>query len=435
MSTRKGRTAKPVTRSRPKPQTGSRGSRTARSQPLTGTRSQPQATPRPQPAPPPAGGHVRRALTAYGTGFDDKLEPTVPLDLSRVRTIADLVGQYGATAIGARQVGHAAEILETTTRDPDCYTVLTISGAMTVAKMGLVVCDMIEHGMVQAIVATGALMAHGFVEASGLLHFKYDPAMNDEALFERGYNRVYDSLELEKNLDDVEPIVRAVLDACDDGTPWSSVRLHHELGAFLARQGGGRGILRSAYEHDVPIYVPAFTDSELGLDFAIHSRRRVRAGRAPLRFDAILDLDDYTAHIEKQKTLAIFTIGGGAPRNWAQQVGPYLDLLHKRAGIGSGMMRFHYGVRICPEPVHWGGLSGCTYSEGVSWGKFVPASEGGRFAEVYADATIVWPMVVKAVLERLQAPGPTRGPTRQGSQRRARRPEHPGAPRGARRRA
>jgi len=51
--------------------------------------------------------------------------------------------------------------------------------------------------------------------------------------------------------------------------------------------------------------------------------------------------------------------------------------------------------------VHWGGLSGCTYSEGVSWGKFVPPSDGGRYAEVYADATIAWPILIKAALEEL----------------------------------
>ncbi len=62
--------------------------------------------------------------------------------------------------------------------------------------------------------------------------------------------------------------------------------------------------------------------------------------------------------------------------------------------------RFRYGVRICPEPVHWGGLSGCTYSEGVSWGKFLPPGEGGRFAEVLSDATVAWPLVVRAVIER-----------------------------------
>ncbi len=63
------------------------------------------------------------------------------------------------------------------------------------------------------------------------------------------------------------------------------------------------------------------------------------------------------------------------------------------------MPRFRYGVRICPEPVHWGGLSGCTYTEGVSWGKFLSVEEGGRFAEVHCDATIAWPLLVKAVLE------------------------------------
>jgi deoxyhypusine synthase len=372
------------------------------------------------PKKPTKGGRIRRPASTYGTGHDDNLQPTSPIDLSRVTSVSDLVEQYGHTAIGARQVGLAADILAQMTEDQDCHVVLTISGAMTVAKMGLVVCDMIEHGMVQSIVATGALMAHGFVEASGLLHFKHDPSMNDKVLFERGYNRVYDSLELERNLDDVEHTVRQVLQEKEDGTPWSSARLHRELGAYLSRQKAGRGILRSAYEHDVPVYVPAFTDSELGLDFAIQNRRRIARGEPRLFYDAFLDLDDYTRRIEKQARLGIFTIGGGVPRNWAQQVGPYLDLLHKRANFGRGIMRFQFGVRICPEPVHWGGLSGCTYSEGVSWGKFVPAVEGGRFAEVYADATIAWPLVVKAVQERLGAkrrrPAPAR--PRKGKARR-----------------
>ncbi len=343
---------------------------------------------------------VRQAMQ-YGTGFDDALEPTVPIDLSRVRSVSDLVTMYGRTAIGARQVGEAADILHAMVQDQKCFVVCTISGAMTVAKMGLVLCEMIEHGMVHAVVSTGALMAHGFVEAAGLTHFKYDPSMNDEALFERGYNRVYDSLELEQNLDDVEKIVAAVLKENSDVTTWCSVTLNRALGRWLSEQKAGRGILRSAYENDVPVYVPAFTDSELGLDFAIHNHRRVQKGEPRLSFDPFLDLDDYTEHIDGQERVGIFTVGGGVPRNWAQQVGPYLDILAKRAGIGSGIARFRYGVRICPEPVHWGGLSGCTYSEGVSWGKFIPKAQGGRFAEVYADATIAWPLVVQAVRERM----------------------------------
>ena len=97
----------------------------------------------------------------------------------------------------------------------------------------------------------------------------------------------------------------------------------------------------------------------------------------------------------------IFTIGGGVPRNWAQQVGPYVDIRNLRLGREDPKVSYHYGIRICPEPVHWGGLSGCTYSEGVSWGKMVPPSEGGSFAEVHSDATLVWPILVKALMERV----------------------------------
>ena len=89
------------------------------------------------------------------------------------------------------------------------------------------------------------------------------------------------------------------------------------------------------------------------------------------------------------------------PRNWAQEVGPYVDIMNHRLDLDQRAPRYRYAVRICPEPTHWGGLSGCTYSEGVSWGKFVPPEEGGRFAEVYADATTVWPLLIKGVLEEL----------------------------------
>ena len=80
-------------------------------------------------------------------------------------------------------------------------------------------------------------------------------------------------------------------------------------------------------------------------------------------------------------------------------------MLNTALGSSLRMNRFRYGVRICPEPPHWGGLSGCTYSEGVSWGKFLPPAEGGRYAEVHADATTVWPLLVKGVGQRLDKAG------------------------------
>ncbi len=118
-------------------------------------------------------------------------------------------------------------------------------------------------------------------------------------------------------------------------------------------------------------------------------------------FNPFLDLRQYASMVGQAACLGIFTVGGGVPRNWAQQVGPFYDVIAYRLGIQLPAPRFQYGIRICPEPVHWGGLSGCTYAEGVSWGKFVPPAEGGRFAEVYADATLVWPLLVKGLLETL----------------------------------
>jgi deoxyhypusine synthase len=337
----------------------------------------------------------------YGSGHDDGLDPLTPLDLAAVDSVDALVRAMSHTAFGGRRLGEAADVLEAMIRDRDCYRVLTISGAMTIAKQGLVICEMIDRGWVNAIVSTGALMTHGLSEGAGLLHFKHKTSMRDETLYEKGYNRVYDTIELEQNLDDIERILQKALADVSDGTTLSSHMICERLGRQLESEARGRGVLRSAYNHGVPVFVPAFTDSELGLDVAIHNHLRREAGKPPLAFDPFLDLEDFASRIRQHETLGIFTIGGGVPRNWAQQVGPYFEIKRGRTGADEPVRRYKYAVRICPEPDHWGGLSGCSYTEGVSWGKFVPEAEGGRFAEVYADATIAWPLVVRAVMERL----------------------------------
>ncbi len=331
----------------------------------------------------------------------DKLVPVYPLDLAKCRSVDDLVRAMADTAFTGRQLGEGADVLEAMARDKDCFVVMTLSGAMTVAKQGLVITDLIDHGIVNAIVSTGALMAHGLVEATGRSHFRYDPSVSDEKLYEAGYNRVYDTLEPERNLDDVEAVVFEVLEQWDPKEVLCSWRLNRAIGEHLVKTDAGRGILRSAFEKNVPVFVPAFTDSELGLDVALANRIRIRDGRAQLRYDPYLDLEHFTETLLAQKKLGIFTIGGGVPRNWAQQFGPYVELRRRRAGEDVPLKRYHYGLRICPEPVYWGGLSGSPYSEAVSWGKFVPPAEGGMFGEVFVDATVGLPIIVAAVLERL----------------------------------
>jgi deoxyhypusine synthase len=332
----------------------------------------------------------------------DKLRPIFPLDLSKIRTIDDLVRAMGDTAYTARQIGDGADVLEAMARDKDCFVVMTLAGALTVGKMGLIFCDLIESGIVKAIVSTGALMAHGLVEATGRSHFRYDPTkMNDNELFLAGYNRVYDSLEPETNLDHVEEVVDGILEKWDPNEVVCSWKLHKRIGEFLKKNSKGRGILKSAYEHNVPVFVPAFSDSELGLDFALNQYARKRDKRQPLRFDPFEDFETFANTMMATKKMGIFTVGGGVPRNWSQQFGVYAELMARRGYENLPLKRYNYGLRICPEPVHWGGLSGSTYTEAVSWGKFVPPEEGGKFAEVLEDATVALPLVVGAVLQRI----------------------------------
>ena len=149
---------------------------------------------------------------AQGEGIDrklhdpisDKLVPLAPLDLSQINSVDSLVRAMGDTAFTGRQVGEGADGPEAIAKDKDCFVVMTLAGAMTVAKQGLIVTELIDRGVVKTVISTGALMAHGLVEAAGRSHFRYDPKMDDMELYEAGYNRVYDTLEPETNLDFVE---------------------------------------------------------------------------------------------------------------------------------------------------------------------------------------------------------------------------------------
>lgn len=358
----------------------------------------------------------------FHDGAADGLEALEPLDPEQIRSFSDLLAAMRKTAFGGRRLGEAFEVCSAMIGDPDCFVVLTLSGAMTIAKMGKLISTMIDRGMVQAVISTGALIAHGLSESVGKTHYRHDPSMSDEELFKKGYNRVYDTLEMEGNLNYVERVVSRTMKRIDPGQVLSSEILTRELGRTLAEEYEGIGVLKSAYVKQVPVYIPAFTDSEVGLDVATWAMGRVldqarsqtagsegdlgvlrRLHETRPVFNPYLDLNSYTGRLLGAKRLGIFTIGGGVPRNWAQQAAPYVEISNVRLGLNARPPRFQYGVRICPEPDYWGGLSGCTYQEGISWGKFVPPEEGGRFAEVLSDATVVWPLLMMGLLERFPA--------------------------------
>ena len=318
----------------------------------------------------------------------------------RRTSVASLITDLAPYGGVAAQVAKGAEALHAMVSDKQCLRFLTITGAMTIAKLDLVICDMIEAGLVNAISSTGALMAHGLVSSIGLKHYKYNPVYDDTALARRKLNRVTDTLEPETNLDTVEEVIGKVIDQLKGTRPISPTVLNKLIGKYLAENyPNERGILKSAYLCGVPVFVPAFVDSELGNDLYIHNMKRKRRGRKPILVDLEKDSRELIKLVTTAKRFGIFTIGGGVPRNNVQNVAPLIEIINERLGTNLPPRRFTYGIRICPDRPHFGHLSGCTYSENESWRKAV---KNGVYAEIQADATQVWPFLVKYILDTQQ---------------------------------
>ena len=149
----------------------------------------------------------------------------------------------------------------------------------------------------------------------------------------------------------------------------------------------------------MPVFVPALVDSELGNDLYIHNLKRKRRGKKPLLMDLERDSRELIKLVTESKRFGIFTIGGGVPRNNVQNVAPLIEIVNERLGTTLPQRRFSYGIRICPDRPYYGHLSGCTYSENESWRK---AAKDGVYAEIQADATQVWPLLVKYLMETIE---------------------------------
>jgi hypothetical protein len=309
--------------------------------------------------------HPGHAAGAGGEGKDrnlhnpieDRLIPLEPLDLAKITSIDGLVRAMAKTAFTGRQLGEAADVLEAMALDEDAFIVMTLAGAMTVAKQGLIVTELIDRGIVNAIVSTGALMAHGLVEATGRAHFRANPEVSDEELYEQGYNRVYDTLEPEQNLDDVEEVMAAVLEAWDHNEIMCSYKLNHAIGAFLAkRDKGQRGILKSAYEMGVPVFVPAFSDSELGLDTALNNRLRESTGRHKIRGDPAAPEKAGNIHHRRRRSAELV---------------PAIRSVHRTAAPTAGRERSVEALPLWPEDLPRASSLGRTVRESLQRSDFV----------------------------------------------------------------
>ncbi len=352
-----------------------------------------------------------RSKKDFSTG--EGLDPLEPVDISAIDDFDQALAAMEKTSFGGRQLGEAAAILTEMFTDPEDLTILTLSGAMTVAKQGLLICELLERKYVDIVVSTGALITHGLIEGIERSHYKV-PKMPDDQLLSKGMCRVYDTIELETSFERLQQMVDAnferLLPAEESGIPTGSAGFLKNLGELVAEKyPDKRSIVAAAYKSDIPIYIPAFTDSELSLEIVFRMlKNNDKINESPFRevplprFNPFSDLYDFAARVHDHKgSMSIFTIGGGVPRNWAQQISPLFDIMHL-GGMRIDPKIYSRGVRICPEPDHWGGLSGCSYEEGVSWAKFIPVSEGGKYAEVKADATVVLPFLIKGIVQRIE---------------------------------
>ncbi len=311
--------------------------------------------------------------------------PVRSLDLKKAHSVFDLVRAFQHTSFQSRNVFKCFEIFRRMLADPRCIIFLGLSGAMIPGGMRRVIRDMIELRLVDVIVSTGANIFHDLFESLGYQHYVGDEGGNDDLLRRHRIVRVYDALMDDHEINRVIHFLSRVPEEVR-GKVVSSREYLAALGRHLRDPGS---ILKTASQVGVPIFVPALSDSSIGIGLTfLHVNETEPSGRVLI--DQIRD----NYEIAQLKKMASVTgavyIGGGVPKNYIQQLGPVSELLFRKE---SG---HRYAFQITTDDPKWGGLSGCTFEEAKSWGKIEKES---TYAAVYADATIALPLLVGAILQ------------------------------------
>lgn len=325
-----------------------------------------------------------------------KIEPISPRDITGVD---DLLRRLGGCSFQGRALSRCLDVLENMVRDEECMIVMTLAGAMVPGGMEETITQLIEEGVIHALVSTGANISHSMVnhaDAENQGHYVGAISVDDGELYEHHINRIYDTFLPEEGYHNGEVLLEAILNryfqehAIDPLQPWlvRPQELFHLVGEALGSMGK-RGILAAAARHNVPIFCGATTDSEFALNLVKYNLRN----NWRIVLDELADVTVFAHSILAKERGGTIIVGGGVPRNWAQQAWPLLEMTGATERHG-----YDRTVRIYTDSPSWGGLSGCTISESVSWGKY---TENAIAAEVQCDATIALPLLVTGLFERL----------------------------------
>ncbi len=324
---------------------------------------------------------------------DYLLKKIQPLDVKKVKNMDDLLSALRYTGFQGRNLGQALDILEKMVTNKECLTVLALSGAMVPAGMGDLICVLMEYKLIDVLVTTGANITHDLVDVfSNVGHYIGNSNVNDDDLFNHRINRIYDIFLPEENYNKAEAqlfklISQIFPDKKIDMAPSDFIK-------FLGENIKQRCILSVAAKNSIPVFVPAISDSELALDLI----RFTITENFDINFRIFDDVKKFGEIIKESKDYGTLIIGGGVPRNWAQQIFPYLENIDKNQ-FKAGGFGYRYSVRIHTATEYDGGLSGCTISESKSWGKY---SLDSRYVSVWCDATIALPILVAGLLQRLK---------------------------------
>ena len=304
----------------------------------------------------------------------------------KAHDVTPLVDAMRSMAYSARDLARAAEIYDLMLGDADCGVILCLAGSLISAGLKLTFVDLLRHNMVDAVVSTGAnIVDQDFFEALGFSHYigeeRLRAGMDDATLRELHIDRIYDTLIDEDELRVCDDTVRQIADALEP-RPYSSREFIREMGAWLEREGKtGDSIVLEAYRKDVPIFCPAFSDCSAGFGLVMHQHARSEKNKVTL--DSAKDFYELTQLKIRNPVTGLFMIGGGVPKNFAQDVVVAADTL----GVDVPMHK--YAVQVTVADVRDGALSSSTLKEASSWGKVDTTYE----QMVYSEATLAVPLI------------------------------------------
>ena len=320
-------------------------------------------------------------------------DPIGHAQISAGMSVSELVREYANAGIGAAEIADAVDVTAEAFGREETSVFFGLAGAMVPAGMRAIVADLIREGHIDALVTTGANLTHDAIEAIGGKHHHgshdhpdYDTPAFDEQLRDEGVDRIYNVYLPQEHFTLFEQHLRSeVFDPIGENVV-PIAEFTAELGRANAevneREGidEDAGIAAAAYEHDVPVHVPAIQDSVLGLQAWLHSQV------SGFSLDALADMSPLNDLAYEADSTAAVVVGGGVPKNYV------LQTMLVTPGA------YDYAVQLTMDPPHTGGLSGATLDEARSWGKL---KKEARNVSVYGDATITLPLVVAGALDQL----------------------------------